>query len=444
MTQQDLMAGLSILLAAGVLLFILFSILKKRLPASAWQFFSSRAELLSYYDFARRALFQRPWLLILPLALVAAARIIQIVFFLSAQSPPPPEPGTWDLWKQLFSLRFFSREVLTTLLHAARLLRYGFDTAISGNLVFQVFFLICALTYRAESRRLQALATAENQPQLVFYKKILRAALVVFILLAILFGWLAWTDRGGPAGMESMIWPLLVPAFLILQFFSLSLFSLVEGFLLFSVLGIIRDEPFGFEPIVNQSLAVFKPLFFWNIILFGLAHVSSLLLLPHTLGMFFSLPQNLSWAMRLAHYYGYVYSLVMIFAAFVPFVIVICRTGTRQALGLHLAFVRHYLVKYLVFAGTGLVLLSLPALLNRAVTVLLQQTAFAPAPYGLTISLSNLLFDLVTLTLAVVFYMAIFRFMFDKLTAMGKNGAEVPGLAGGRHRYEPEKIHTGE
>ncbi|MFO8049031.1 MAG: hypothetical protein R6U29_08365, partial [Desulfosudaceae bacterium] len=95
MTQEDFMAGLSILLAAGVLIFVLFSILKKSLPPTAFRSFSSQDKFFSYYRFSLRALSQRTWLLVLPLGLVAAAQLVQIAFAFSSAWPSPADPE-WE------------------------------------------------------------------------------------------------------------------------------------------------------------------------------------------------------------------------------------------------------------------------------------------------------------------------------------------------------------
>jgi hypothetical protein len=280
MTQEHLMGGLSIIVFSGLLLFITISTLKKQLPATAVCPFDSAAEIISYYNSSISVLVNKPWILLLPLGFVLSEYIIKIPIFLYQRPDISTISDTMPDLARMFTGRISLKSAAISLLHTPSMLDYGYNTSISNSLIFYGFFLICVVTFKAESKKLEQFASESNLKNVFYFERILKVSLAALILIVTLFMALrlfsAWN-------IEIIFYMLLGLSGSLIGLLSLSLFSIIEAFVLFSVKSVIYNEESVFDNLVNKSLQVFRHLFLLNIIFFCIGCLPSFLIFPDTL-----------------------------------------------------------------------------------------------------------------------------------------------------------------
>jgi hypothetical protein len=182
MTQEHLMGGLSIIVFSGLMLFITISTIKKRFPSTAIHPFNSAAEIMSYYQSSISVLFNQVWILLLPLGFVLSEYIIKIPIFLYQRPEISTSSATISDLARMFSGKLSLKSAVISLLHTPGMLDYGYNSSISKSVLFWGFFLICAITFKAVSNKLQQFASASNMKNVFYFKKILKSSLAILIL----------------------------------------------------------------------------------------------------------------------------------------------------------------------------------------------------------------------------------------------------------------------
>lgn len=407
MTQEHLMGGLSIIVFSGLLLFITISTIKKRFPATATRPFNSATEIISYYQASISVLSNKLWILLLPLGFVLSEYIVKIPIFLYQRPDISTSSVTMSDLAHRFSGKISLKGAVISLLHTPNMLDYGYNSSISKNVIFFSFFLICALTFKAGSKKLQQFASASNMKNVFYFEKILKASLAILILIVTIFAALSlFSSRN----MEILFYIFLGLSIALIGLLSLSLFSIIEAFVLFSVKCVINNEEFVFDKLVNMSLKIFKHLFFLNIILFCIGSIPSLLILPFTLASFFSLEQSVPALFSILPHvsigYSYLYSMFMALTFCVPFALVSCELNVIESFKANFIFIKQHLLKYLIFVGVGVVVLYLPSILQDVLMLFV-------IPFSILSLIIEIFIVSLKLLLAVVFYIAMFKFFLD-------------------------------
>ena len=286
---------------------------------------------------------------------------------------------------------------------------YGFNRAISQNIIFIAFFLICSLTYKGEIKKLKKNSTNKNLVNVTFINRILKVSLLALIGVALLLGIIYLLDPS--ESVQIFCYAFIGISILVLSLLCLSIFSLLEAFILFSVKEAIQPEGLKQKEILNKSLGIIKPLFIINIILYFVGALSSLMMLPTTISQFFELgdaiPYNLIIFLQKASVIcSYFSSFLMVFIFFVPFALINFHTGAFEAFKRTLTFIRNFLVKYLSFVSLGIVILFIPSFINILLNLFVN-------PYSIYSFLIEIFTIFLRITFAVIFYIAMFKFFHD-------------------------------
>jgi len=405
MTQEHLIGGLSIIVFSGLLLFITISTIKKRFPATAIRPFNSATEIISYYQASISVLSNKVWILLLPLGFVLSEYIIKIPMFLYQRYIISTSSVSMSDLAHRFSDKLSLKSTVISFLHTPNMFDYGYNRSISANIIFFIIFLICALTFKIVSKRLQQFASASNMKNVFYFEKILKASLAILILVVTIF---AAISLFFARNME--IYIFLGLSIALIGFLSLSLFSLIEAFVLFSVKCVIDNEEFVFDHLANKSLKIFKHLFFLNIILFCIGSISSLLIFPFTVVSFFSLEQRtlslLSILPQVSTVYSYLYSIFMALTFCVPFALVSYELNVIESFKANFIFIKQHLLKYLIFVGVGVVVLYFPSILQDVLMLFV-------IPFSVLSLIIEIFIVFLKLLLAVVLYIAMFKFFID-------------------------------
>ena len=259
MSEEHLMTGLLIVLFLGIFIFICIQRLKIFFPVSAFESFESASEIKTYYKSSVTIISKKRWLLLLPLFLAIAAYLVKIPIFLYQR---PEISALSDANLKQFTNDFFGRislfEIIKTLFQTPSLLDYGYHGSISGSIIFFGFFLICCFTFKAESKKLRQYSVESNYQNVAFFEKIMKYSLIFVIAALSLAVTIILT---GGRNNELYFFIIYSPAMILIGLTSLSLFSLIEGIILFSVRNAFLHEEQNFNLLLNRSLSILKPLF---------------------------------------------------------------------------------------------------------------------------------------------------------------------------------------
>lgn len=408
MSEEHLMTGLLIVLFSGIFIFICIQRLKNFFPVSAFELFESVSEIKSYYKSSVTIISKKRWLLLLPLFIALSAYLLKIPIFLyqrpevSALSDPNLNKFTND-----FFGRISNSDIIKTLFQTPNLLDYGFHVSISGSIIFFGVFLICCLTFKPGSKKLQSHSVESNYKNVAFLKKILKYSLIFLITVLSLTATIYLTRE---RNNELLFFIIYIPATILIGITSLSLFSLIEGFILFSVRNAILKEEQSFNILLNNSLSILKPLFFINSIFAVIGYIPSAALFPITLSSFFDVrlghPAARTILLNFSSIFTYINAIVTAFAFCTPFFLVLHNVKALEAFKLTLNFIRNNLLKYLIFVGIGILILFLPSLLHSVLKTYIHPLKFESI-------IMEIFVVALRLSLSVIFYIAMFGFLFD-------------------------------
>ena len=299
-------------------------------------------------------------------------------------------------------------DIVTSLSKTPNVLDYGFCGAITGNIVFLGFFLICCVTFKAESRRLKGYATKDNYENVAYFEKMLKYSLILLAGVAFLA---AAAILSSAHDNNLLFFILYSPAMMLIGIMSLSLFSLIEGVILFAVKGLISGENQNFNTLVNHSLRILKPLFLLNILFTVMGYIPSVIRFPFTVSAFLesgSGPSSIMLVLlNLASFFTYFNALATAFIFSAPFILIMHKLNIVDAFKLLFNFIINNFIKYLIFVGTGIFILFLPTFLHIILNTQIH-------PLSLEYSIVEMVIEVIRICLAVVFYIAMFGFMIDK------------------------------
>ncbi len=408
MTQDHLMTFLAVIVFSGITLFAGFQLLKKWLPQHACEPFESFKEFLDFYKEAVIAIRQLKWLYLLPLIFALSTHLIRIITLLLLKPQIPDPIGGFE--RSIF--RLFLQEIdpiQYKLAKTINMLDYGFFGAFAGSMLFLGFYFICSLTYRAEINKLSAYVNDDHITSLLFFKKILKFSVFVLCPIVIFVFISKYTEANSL--------PLLLlgaPGLWIWGLLSLSLVSLVEGFLLFSLEDVLKMMQFDFKHNLNRSFGILKPLFFLNMLIVVISSLPSFFTFPNTAaslladgsGTVFN-SNHLFFFSSLAFYINTAFSFLIVCA---PFFLIIGNDSVIEALKNNFIFIGNHLMKYVIFTVSGVLLLFVS---DIGLSILIN--LFDPFSYyamGLEVIRTTLI-----VFVAVIFYIAIFGFFLKSQPA---------------------------
>ena len=90
----------------------------------------------------------------------------------------------------------------------------------------------------------------------------------------------------------------------------------------------------------------------------------------------------------------------------VPFAMVSCELNVIESFKANFNFIQQHLLKYLIFVGVGVVILYLPSILQGVLMLFV-------VPFSILSLIIEILIVSLKLLLAVIFYIAMFKFLLD-------------------------------
>lgn len=408
MSEEQLMTGLLVVLFSGIFIFVCVQRLKSFLPVSALESFGSVVEIKAYYQSAVTIIFKKRWLMLLPLAVTLSAYLIKIPFFLHQRSQfASLSNEIIALFAEDFINRTSLLDIIKTLTLTPGLLDYGYHGSISGSIIFLGFFLIYCATFKAETRRLRSYSDEYNFQNVSFFQGILKYS---FIFLVAAVSVSAAIFFASEQTFESLFFIITTPLITVIGIASLSLFSLVEGFVLFSVKSAIFEEEHDFKTLLNGSLTILKPLFSINILLAVVSCLPSAVLYPITLNSIFDLGIAQSPVSQIllgsSSFFTYINAFLTSVVFCAPFVLILMPVTAYEAFKINFMFIRNNFLKYFIFVGIGTVMLFLPSLLHDILKIY-------TGPLDLTSVIIEILAVAIRICIAVIFYIAMFTFFID-------------------------------
>jgi hypothetical protein len=378
----------------------------RRYPDTALVRFKSFDEISAYYRFAFDTLRQHRWLRLIPVLLVLSYYALRIPTFLIGRRVLGAISGAFET----YTAPITAGRILGGLAIGGRGLFDGHNAFFLGmSPVTLVLTLVIVLRPRILLKRLSRYAGGQDVPGWAFLEKTLSALHVLMLLTGIPL-------------IVALV--LRVPEFAIPLAFANAcvwfpstaiLGSVVRGYILFYVKDVARTGRSDRQSALRSSLAVTRPLFYLALIL------TVPLFIDFLFPMLFRLPLSLSVfmgrtppqvplpvAVWLFLDMDWAYIAAGLAAVFVcaPFVLVHGDAGIRQILRSNFRFLGSYFLRYVMFIATGVFLLALPAMFG----------VFMEAVVPIN-SLPDLLLDTivsaVSIYLAVVFLLALFRFYLD-------------------------------
>ena len=141
-----------------------------------------------------------------------------------------------------------------------------------------------------------------------------------------------------------------------------------------------------------------------------IGYIPSAVLFPITLSSFFDLRlehlATRSILLSLSSFFTYFYAIVTAFAFCTPFFVILHNVKALEAFVLTFKFIRNNLLKYLIFVGIGILLLFLPSLLHSVLRIYIHPLKFESI-------IIEIFIVTLRLSLSVIFYIAMFGFLFD-------------------------------
>ena len=404
MTQEHLMGGLSIIVFSGLLIYILTSTIKTRFPESAFRPFTSAEEILSYFKISISVLIYKRWILLLPLMCVLSNHIIRFFLFLYQRPDLSVRLDSGMDIDHIFSSSVTLKSALSSLLLTPRILDYGYSGSISGSILFMAIFLVCILAFKFVSEKLQKAASGVSLQNVVFFKKTLIISLIA--LTAIAFAFLALKLFAG-SKIEMVGYTLLGLSVALISLLSLSLFSLIQAFIFFSIEYVLTSKALIFDHLINESLKIFKALFFLNMIFFCVESIQYFLTLPSTFTSFLFSDSNpdhwINVLFRVSMGLPYFYSFFTVITFCVPFFLVFGEQTVIEAFKTNFLFIRDHFLKYFILVGIGTLMIFLPSILCDILKSFVS-------PFSVLIILFDLLSGTLQLVLAAIFYIAVIKF----------------------------------
>ena len=246
-----------------------------------------------------------------------------------------------------------------------------------------------------------------NYKNVAFIEKILKYSLIFLITVLSLTATIYLTREINNELLLIVIYSLFT---ILIGITSLSLFSLIEGFILFSVRNAILKEDQDFNILLNNSLSILKPLFLMNIIFTVIGYIPSAALLPITLSSFFDVrlghPAVRTILLNFSSIFTYINAIGTAFTFCTPFFLILHNVKVLEAFKLTLNFIKNNLLKYLIFVGIGILILFLPSLLHSVLRTYIHPLKFESI-------IMEIFVVALRLSLSVIFYIAMFGFLFD-------------------------------
>jgi hypothetical protein len=405
----------------GIALKIIYEKWGRNLPKSAFIGFSLH-DIICYYKSAIKIMLKKRWLLWLPLCFVLSNYIFKIPILISARTSLDSSGISLDKGLPICSgfsflgcLNHISEPLFYKIANAVSrtpaFLDYGYSEAFSASFLFMILFLVCAaiVVFNKPSNKFLSGLRKHNPDNYFFLEKIFKIslAILIFFFVQIIIFEIMKLDTPSTFFFE-------YPGIFIISLLSMSLLSLVQGLILFTVNGLTAGKILSYKELLKVSLDIAKPLFYLNLILYLVAHISSLLMFPYIFNSVSFINLNLP-------YFSFAQSKIFIFANTLFAILTYCTTfvlitqgGTlKNAFLFNFKFIANNLFKYAHFIFIASLLIFIPSLLSISVSFFI-----------LPLSFFSMFIDIITsimlILIAVPVFIAFFLFFKDKSSNASK------------------------
>lgn len=370
--------------------------LSVRYPGTAFARFTSTREMGDYFGFAWQTLRRHRWLGILAIALPLSNYLVQVWGWLIMRSHLARDlPSSWG------TAPITLTRVVQALLDTFLGLHTGYH--FFGSSVFVAIALVVSVLIHKQSiRKLQAYVGGETNDGLVFLKRWSPICISLILLTGIPFA-VALILR-----LAGFVVAFGIAFFGVLTVAGLLGISLGEGALLFFVKDVTEGTASGRRDALRRALGIVEPLFYLNLVLSAILSIPSWLGLPGSLLMFtgkWLSPPVMYRLWMLGRYTKFGSAAMAACLVCAPISLVFAPSGVRQALRSNFDFVGRYFLKYVIMVGVGAALLFLPGLLSLLVASVIPRVS-------LVWLITEMLTKAVSVYLAVLFMLAIFRFYY--------------------------------
>jgi hypothetical protein len=204
----------------------------------------------------------------------------------------------------------------------------------------------------------------------------------------------------------------------ILTIFSLVLFSFIEGYILFTIKGLINKSILNFNTLINASLSTVKPLFFMNLFFQIFAELPSLINYSHD---YFVKGSNTYLILdNLLIPFFYFNALIVMITVCAPFSIITHGKTFKEAFKLNFRFIGNNLFKYIQFVFIAILLLFIPIIISMALDYSSYAVRYEYLLGGRLDSITyysifiNFITSIIHILIAVLVYIAFFIFLMNQ------------------------------
>ncbi len=401
---MKIITGLSI---AVVLIIYILPRLNIRFTKDSFKGFSSIDEFLGYFKFALNTLNKHRILFLFPLMFVLIYQIMFCLMFYISRL----HLGAWNRYDIDFISKFIN---LQNLLLSINLLDFGYY----GFSLRPFFFVILfGIIYLAFNQKFLWLNKKKRKYIKYFY--------LLFLILVLSFSFVFILNN-------ELFSNYTVVKIIVLFFgFNFSIFepildvlvnTVLESIILVSFLFILKYDFLDYKSIVNKSGEYLKGLFVFNMV-FAIPTISH-----YISSTSFSLPMfyggSNKYLSQISYIFNYVFKisydvlgiLFLLFTLF-PMIYVYNRLSIKESLIRNIDFICQNFLKYLILIIVGIFIIYFSILIYEIPSTLIGGYSSVFEPIVDTVSKTFRLF------LAVIFYIALFKFYIDTEKHSSQNSA---------------------
>lgn len=388
--------------------------LSSNLPDSAFRGFENFGRIMDYYRSALRIIRENRWLVLFPLSVALITFIVKFFLLLYLRSQNPvfqqmEQGGVYSFFVEKETVFHYVEILLQTPMY----LNYGYYNSITGSELFILAYLFVMFLFNFFLSILAEFTEKRNEKNILFLEKVFILGIFLIIPAGMLL--LVAID----ANQTAYIWLAATLCLTILGLTSLSVVTIIEGFILHNIKAILEGNPQPFKVIFNRSMTTLRPLFYLNLILTSLGYLPSIMKALYTVSLFLphSHPfwQFTSRMSRISLYFSYVHSLVTVFTVCAPFILVTYGAGVIETFKINFRFIKDYLTKYIIIVGLGVLFLLIPAFLEIYLTVSFH-------PLSIYESVLGSIMVWMRISIAVLFYVSAFKFFLEQENLLPDSG----------------------
>jgi hypothetical protein len=379
-------------------------------PDTAFAWFASGAEFVSYFGWAFRTLRRRKWILLVPIALLLSTRLLQLPGEVSMRRQyiaAYGNIGDWFLVKDYF-LATLGGRIAGMVLEAADAMATGIVGVFGSGIVLVVLFTLIAVFFRNKiADDLEHYAGRKDDGGTAFFRKALGILRTLIIVAGIAF---VATALGGVAGAAVVTGFVLLAA---VGVAAIIILAVIGGF----ALSYLKQVWTGGEPefgvALGESLDMLPSLFGVRLILGLITRPMILVTFPAILYRWWGITEGAGpdlaarFSFVVSQYWRYPPAVISLFTVCAAFPLVIGARTPWQAFIANFRFVGKYLVRYLCVAVTGVAILFGVRLLSVFLVAFANELSYASLAL-------KIIMDCVFLGAIIFVLLAFFKFFMDQ------------------------------